>query len=219
VEKFSVIKTLQAIDSAHVCLLMLDAQEGLVDQDLHVLSAVLESGKAAMIVVNKWDGLSEDEKKHVQSILERRLTFVPFVPVRMISAKKGTGVNALFQEIQKVYTSASQPLSTPQLTRILQRLVEEHAPPLVNGRRVKLRYAHPGGNNPPVVVIHGNQLQSLPDNYKRYLSNGFIKYLALEGTPVSVVFKAGRNPYEGKRNTLTPRQLHKRKRLIRHIKK
>jgi GTP-binding protein len=219
IEKFSVIKTLQAIKKSQVCMLLLDAQEGITEQDMHLLGLIIEAGKALVIVVNKWDGLSEDHKERIRSELDRRLQFANFAKIRFISALHGSGVGLLFKDIDQAYESAVQRFSTPQLTRLLQDIVAQHPPPLVNGRRVKLRYAHTGGHNPPIVVIHGNQLESLPASYKRYLINAFVTHLGLIGTPLKVEFKVNINPFKGKKNKLSDRQIKKKKRLIQHIKK
>ncbi len=199
--------------------MLIDAQEGITDQDLHLLGFIVESGKALVIAVNKWDGLDEDHKEQVKTTLERKLKFTDFAKIRFISALHGSGVGVLFKDILQAYASSVQKFSTPKLTRLLQDLVAQHEPPLVNSRRIKLRYAHAGGHNPPIIVIHGNQVQSLPESYKRYLMNAFIQQLGLIGTPLKLEFKGGENPYKGKKNTLTPRQQRSRKRLIRRVKK
>lgn len=219
IEKFSIIKTLQSIRESHVCLLLIDAREGVTDQDLQILSMVMDAGKALVIAVNKWDGLDADHREHVMDEIHRRMYFASFAKIKTISALHGSGVGLLFKDIDQAYGSAMQPMSTPRLTRLLQDLVAQHAPPLVHGRRIKLRYAHAGGHNPPVIVIHGNQLDSLPESYIRYLKNAFIEHLGLIGTPLELQFKGSDNPYKNKRNKLTPRQEYKRKRLIRHVKK
>jgi len=219
IEKFSVIKTLQAIKESHVCLMMLDSSEGITDQDLHLLGFIIESGKALVIAVNKWDGLDADHKERVKTELSRRLLFANFAKIRFISALHGSGVGGLFKDIDEAYASATQILSTPRLTRLLQDIVTQHTPPLVQGRRIKLRYAHVGGHNPPIIVIHGNQVESLPDSYKRYLNNAFTKHLGLIGTPLKMEFKGGDNPFKDKKNKLTDRQIKRKKRLMRHAKK
>ncbi|WP_301098120.1 ribosome biogenesis GTPase Der [Otariodibacter sp.] len=219
VEKFSVIKTLQAIQDANVVLLTIDARDGVSDQDLSLLGFILNAGKSLVIVVNKWDGLSQDIKDNVKSELDRRLDFIDFARVHFISALHGSGVGNLFESIQEAYQCATQKMTTSMLTRILQMATDDHQPPLVNGRRVKLKYAHPGGYNPPIIVVHGNQIEKLPDSYKRYLSNYFRKSLRIIGTPIRVLLQEGNNPFAGKRNKLTPNQLRKRKRLMKFIKK
>lgn len=218
-EKFSVIKALQAIEQANVVVLVIDAHEGISDQDLHLLGFVLDEGRALVIAVNKWDGLSKDERERVKFELGRRLQFVDFAKLYFISALHGTGVGDLFKPIEQAYRSATRSFSTPELTRILESAVEEHQPPMVKGRRIKLRYAHQGGRNPPTIVIHGNQTQNVPDSYKRYLANTFRKALRLEGTPVRIDFKTGVNPYEGRKNKLTKRQIDKRQRLKKFVKR
>lgn len=219
IEKFSIIKTLQSIRESHVCLMLLDAREGLTEQDMHLLGFIVESGKALVIVVNKWDGLDDSHKDHVKDELARRLHFVQFAKTRFISALHGSGVGLLFNDIEQAYRSAMQGLSTPKLTRLLQDLVTQHNPPLVSGRRIKLRYAHAGGHNPPIIVIHGNQLDALPDSYKRYLTNAFIHHLNLVGTPLKLEFRGSENPFKGKRNKLTERQVKRKRRLMKHVKK
>ena len=219
VEKFSVIKTLQAIQDANVVLLTIDAREGISDQDLSLLGFILNAGRSLVIVVNKWDGLSQDIKDQVKSELDRRLDFIDFARVHFISALHGSGVGNLFESVQEAYACATQKTSTSMLTRILRMTSDEHQPPLVNGRRVKLKYAHPGGYNPPIIVIHGNQVDRLADSYKRYLSNYFRKSLKIIGSPIRIQFQEGNNPFAGKRNKLTPSQLRKRKRLMKFIKK
>lgn len=219
IEKFSVIKTLQAIENSQVCVFLLDAHEGVTEQDLHLIGFTIDAGKALVIGVNKWDDLSGLEKNKVRDDLDRRLSFADFATIHFLSALHGTGVNSLFSSIKKAYDSAVQPLSTPVLTRILESAVEAHEPPLSHGRRIKLRYAHPGGHNPPLIVIHGNQTASLPESYRRYLMTTFRKALKLSGTPIRLELKSSENPYAGKRNILTPRQERKRKRLMRFYKK
>lgn len=219
IEKFSIIKTLQSIKASHVCLMLVDASEGLTDQDLHLLGYIIEAGKALVIAVNKWDGLDEDHKKHVQDEIARKLHFVNFAKIRYISALHGSGVGILFKDILQAYKSATKPFSTPTITRLLHDMVAQHAPPLVNGRRIKLRYAHAGGHNPPLIIIHGNQLESLPDSYKRYMTKVFTEKLKLIGTPLKIEFKRGENPYKEKKNKLTGKQVKQRKRLMNWVKK
>ena len=174
---------------------MIDAKENIADQDLKILGHILESGKSLVIAINKWDGLEDEAKAYVKKELERRLVFVEFAKWHVISALHGTGVGNLFESINKAYFSATRDLSTPELTRLLERAVKEHQPPLVKGRRIKLRYAHPGGHKPPLIVIHGNQLESLPVSYKRYLENYFREKLNIVGTPIRFEFKTSKNPY------------------------
>lgn len=218
-EKFSVIKTLQAVAMSNVVVFVFDAQEGITEQDLHLLGFVLEAGKGLVIAVNKWDDLPQDQKDYVKKEIDRRLQFISFAQIHFISALHGSGVGDLFESINKSYRSAMAKFPTPELTEILEFAVSQHQPPLVKGRRIKLRYAHQGGTNPPVIVIHGNQTQSLADSYRRYLINFFREKLRLVGTPIHIVLKTGDNPYEGRRNILTPRQKHRRQRLMKHVKK
>ncbi len=201
VEKFSVIKTLQAIKDANVVILVIDAQEGIVDQDLHMLGFALNSGRAIVIAINKWDGLSQDQKNMVKLEMDRRFNFIPYIKTHLISALHGTGVGNMYPSIHKAYQSAMLKVSTNRLTQILQDAVIAHPPPMVAGRRIKLRYAHLGGSNPPVIVVHGNQTHALPKSYKRYLENQFRTVFKLEGTPLRVDFKQNSNPYEGKTNS------------------
>lgn len=219
IEKFSVVKALKAIEDSNVVILVLDAQEDITDQDVRLLGHCLTAGRALVIAVNKWDHLSQDQRENIKYSLSRKLTFVDFADIHFISALHGTGVGDLTGSVDKAYDSALKQFPTPFLTRMLEDLVSAHAPPIVRGRRIKLRYAHQGGRNPPVIVVHGNQISSVPDSYARYLSNGFRKILKLHGTPLRVDFKAHDNPYKGKRNTLTPRQEYKRKRLMKRVKK
>lgn len=219
IEKFSIIKTLQSIQAANVCLMLLDAEQGVTDQDLHLIGFAINAGKALVVAANKWDGLKSDHKEQVKSDILRKLQFAQFAKFHFISALHGSGVGSLFKDINEAYASAVKSLSTPELTRILQDLIAKHPPPLVNNRRVKLRYAHAGGHNPPLIVLHGNQVDSLPTSYKRYLNNEYTRRLELVGTPLRLVFKGGENPYEGKKNPLTERQIKKRKRLIVKVKK
>jgi GTP-binding protein len=218
VEKFSVIKTLQAIEEAHVVILVLDARTGIGEQDATLAGHVAEKGRALVLAVNKWDGLEPHERRMVRDQLERKLPFLAFASVRFISALHGTGVGELFPLVRRAHASAMRELSASQLTEILERAVDAHQPPLVRGRRIKLRYAHQGGRNPPLIVIHGNQTESVPESYRRYLENAFREALRLTGTPIRIEFRTGGNPFEGRRNKLTPRQISRRRRLMRHVK-
>jgi len=219
IEKFSVIKTMQSIKESHVCVMLLDAKQGISDQDLHLLSVIIESGRALVIAINKWDGLDEDHKDQIKNDIERKLYFCNFAKKRFISALHGTGVGLIFKDIKQAYESANESFSTSKLTRLLEDFISQHPPPMIKGRRIKLRYAHPGGHNPPIIVIHGNQLLAIPDSYKRYLNKSFIKHLGLVGTPLKLEFKQSENPYKDKKNKLTPRQARKRKRMFKKIKK
>ncbi|HEB59832.1 MAG TPA: ribosome biogenesis GTPase Der [Gammaproteobacteria bacterium] len=219
VEKFSVIKTLQAIDDANVVVMVLDARQGVGEQDATLLGYVLEKGRALVIAVNKWDGLERDQRERIRHELELKIPFADFAKTHFVSALHGTGVGELFESIQTAYRCAMAQFDTPRLTRLLEDLVSAHPPPLSRGRRIKLRYAHQGGRNPPRIVIHGNQTERLPDSYRRYLVNGFRKHLHLRGTPVRIELRTGENPYKGRRNKLTKRQQEKRERLKRFVKR
>ncbi|MCK5324836.1 MAG: ribosome biogenesis GTPase Der [Woeseiaceae bacterium] len=219
IEKFSVIKALQAIERAQVVIAVLDAHEGITEQDVSLLGLVLERGRALVVVTNKWDGLTASERKHVRDELERRLPFLDFAERITISALHGTAVGDLLPAVERAYKAATRDLSTTELTRELESAVTAHPPPLVRSRRIRLRYAHQGGRNPPVIVIHGNQTERVPESYRRYLINRFRKVFKLRGTPVRLSFRTGDNPYKGRRNKLTPRQTRRRKRLMKHAKK
>ncbi|NHA15622.1 ribosome biogenesis GTPase Der [Thioalkalivibrio sp. XN279] len=219
VEKFSVIKTLGAIDAASVVIAVLDAREGVTDQDASLLGLAAERGRAMVIAVNKWDGLPPDQRDNVRRQLELKLPFLDYAPVQFISALHGTGVGDLFGLVDASHEAAHRDLPTPELTRVLQDAVSAHQPPISRGRRIKLRYAHQGGRNPPVIVVHGTQAELLPDSYRRYLANIYRKAFRLQGTPVRIELRSGENPYAGRRNPLTPRQQRKRERLMRHVKK
>lgn len=219
VEKFSVVKTLQAIESAHVVIMVIDAREGLSDQDMSLLGFVIDSGRSLVIAINKWDGLDKDVKDEVKQTLKRRLQFVDFAKIHFISALHGTGVGDLFNSVVKAYRSAYTKMTTGKLTDWLIEAQHKHQPPLVHGRRIKLRMAHAGGHNPPWIVIHGNQTASLPLTYQRYLSNFFREKLKLVGTPVRFEFKSGDNPFKGKKNVLSDRQKLKKERNIKYHKK
>jgi GTP-binding protein len=218
IEKFSVIKALQAIEKAHVAIYLIDAREGVTDQDANLLGMVLEIGRGLIIGLNKWDGLSPDQKDQVRRLIDLKLPFVDFAEKYFISALHGTGVGHLFDAVHSVYAASMQDMSASRLTRLLQDAVTAHQPPLVRGRRIKLKYAHQGGHNPPTIVIHGNQTEEVPGSYKRYLINTFREALNLHGTPIKLEFKSSDNPFKGKRNELTQRQIRKRRRLIKHVK-
>ncbi len=219
VEKFSIVKTLKAIADAHVVILLMDAHEGIVEQDLHILGQCIEAGRGLVIALNKWDGIESDERDWIRTELNRRLQFVDYADIHFISALHGTGVGHLYTSVHKAHAAATSSLSTPRLTRILEDAVASHPPPMVNGRRVKLRYAHAGGQNPPLVVIHGSQTDQLPQSYVRYLEKTYRQALDLFGTPIRIELRTGDNPYAGKRNKLTQRQVQRRRRLVSHIKK
>lgn len=219
IEKFSVIKTLQAVDASDVCLVLINGQEPITDQDMHLIDYVIQAGKAMVIAFNKCDLLNDDDKKMIKNKIELRMPFQTFYEIRFISALKGFGMRQLWADIKAAYQASKQKHATSFLTRLLQNAVTTHQPPLVHGRRIKLRFAHMGGLQPPAVVIHGNQVDDIPDSYKRFLKNFFMEALQLTGTPLEIIFRSGTNPYEGKKNTLNERQQKKRKRLVKFIKK
>jgi GTPase len=201
IEKFSVIKALEAIERAHVVIVVIDARDGLTDQDMTLLGYVVDSGRALVIAINKCDGLDPDQREQNRADLKRRLGFVDFAALHFISALHGTGVGEMMASIDQAYASAFRDLNTRYLTDLLEEAVFKHNPPLHHGRRVKLRYAHQGGRNPPIIVIHGNQTEHLPAVYQRYLSNFFITKLKLKGTPLRIELKSGKNPYSGKKGS------------------
>lgn len=217
IEKFSVIKTLQAIDACHVVILVVDARAGIGEHDATLAGHILESGRALVIAVNKWDGLDREAREAIKTAIARKLGFLDFATHHFISALHGSGVGLLFDDVDRVYANAMRDLATPELTRLLAAAVQEHPPPLVHGRRIKLRYAHQGGRNPPLIVIHGTQTEALPVSYQRYLINRFRRTLALQGTPLRLELRTGDNPFAGRRNMLNPRQIKKRQRLREHV--
>ncbi len=194
-EKFSIIKTLEAIKECHVAVMVLDARTGLVEQDLHLLDFVLTSGRALVLAVNKWDGLESEAKEAMRAELKRRLGFADYAELHFISALHGTAVGDLYPSIERAFASAHSRWSTNRLTTLLQDAVSQHPPPLVHGRRIKLRMAHQGGTNPPIIVVHGNQTEALPEAYKRFLTNTFRKVLKVRGTPIRFEFRSGNNPF------------------------
>jgi len=213
VEKFSTIKALQAIEQAHVVILMLDAREGLTDQDTTLLGHILTEGRALVIAINKWDGLDSDHRMRVRAELDRKLPYVAWAQRVTISALHGSGIQELVAAVQSAWRSATADFSTPELTRVLQAAFEAHQPPMKQGRSAKLRYAHAGGKLPPRIIVHGNRTDTIPEAYRRYLTNCFVKHFKLKGTPLIVEFRDSENPYGDRRNTLTQRQLEKRRRL------
>jgi len=218
IEKFSVVKTLQAIEAANVVIGVIDAHDTVAEQDASLLGLVAEQGRAMVIAVNKWDGIAPDQRDAIRDGLDLRLDFLRFAPVHFISAKHGTGVGDLMGTVRACYRAAMREMPTRDLTRALEQALAMHQPPLVRGRRIKLRYAHQGGRNPPVVVIHGNQTQHVPDAYRRYLENHFREVFRLQGTPMRIEFRTDANPYAGRRTELTPRQARKKQRAMAHFK-
>jgi GTP-binding protein len=218
VEKFSVIKTLQAIKSCNVAVLVINARDNITEQDLRLLGFILEAGKAVVIAINKWDGMDSYDRERVRVEIDRRLGFADFARMHFISALYGSGVGELYESIQEAYASANCEMTSTRLTRILEQAVADYQPPMSHGRRIKLRYAHPGGHNPPVIVIHGNQTDKLPESYRRYLTNTYREVLHIVGCPIRLEFRSGDNPYADKKNELTERQVKKKRRLMQHIK-
>ena len=213
VEKFSVVKSLQAIDQAHVVVFLADAREGVVEQDLHLLGYVVEAGRALVIAFNKWDGMEADRRQWLKREIERRLGFVDYAPMHFISALHGTGVGGLYDSILAAWESSRKTVTTNALTRMLEQMVSASPPPLAGGRRIKLRYAHLGGHNPPLIVIHGKQLDKLPASYRRYLQNNFRRMLELTGTTVKIELRKDDNPYAKGEKDMNPRQIARKRRL------
>nr|WP_298133147.1 ribosome biogenesis GTPase Der [uncultured Pseudoxanthomonas sp.] len=219
VEKFSVVKTLQAIEQCQVAVLLLDATEGVTDQDASVLGAVLDAGRALVVAINKWDGLTTYQREQAEALLTRKLGFVEWAEVVRISALHGSGLRELFKAIHRAHASATKEFGTSEVNKALEIAYETNPPPSIRGHVSKLRYVHPGGANPPTFIVHGTRLKVLPESYKRYLENFFRKRFKLVGTPVRFIFREGANPYEGKKNVLTEKQIAKKRRLIRHVKR
>jgi len=200
IERASVARTLQAIDEAHVVILVLDAHDTVAEQDASVLGLALERGRAILIAVNKWDNIPPEQREEIRRQLSLKLDFVPFAPLHFISARHGTGVGELMEAAARAYDAAMRDMPTPELTRTLERAIMAHQPPLVRGRRIKLRYAHQGGRNPPRIVIHGNQTESVPEAYTRYLANVFRKQFDLFATPVVIEYRSDPNPFDRRRS-------------------
>lgn len=219
VEKFSAIKAFQAVEKAHVVIYLIDASEGVTDQDATLLGMVLEIGRGLIIGLNKWDGLSQTQREQIKRQIDVKLTFTDFAEKYFISALHGTGVGHLLDAVSEVHESVVADFPTSRLTRLLQDFQTAHQPPLVQGRRIRLKVAHMGGHNPPTIVIHGNQTDDLPSAYKRYLINSYRHALDLHGVPVKLEFRIADNPFKGRRNELTERQVRKRRRMIRFVKK
>jgi GTP-binding protein len=210
-EKFSVIKTLQAIDQANVALLVLDATREISDQDATLASYAIEQGRAMVVLINKWDGLDELQKDKIKGEIERKLGFLSFAETLYISALHGTAVGNIFPAVERAYAAAMKDLPTSFLNRILEKAVTRNPPPMVSGRRMKPKFAHQGGHNPPLIIIHGNQLDKLPGSYRRYLVNTFRNAAELRGTPVRLHYKATENPYEGRPSGFNKRPRKHRK--------
>jgi GTP-binding protein len=219
IEKFSVIKTLQSIAAANVAVVLLDAREGVSEQDATLIGLVLDEGRALVIAVNKWDGLSTYEREQCRVSLARKLDFVGYARVVTISALHGSGIAELMKAIDRAHASATREFGTAELTRALEAAYKGYQPPLVRGHAPKLKFAHPGGSNPPTIVLHGSRTKHIATGYRRYLENFFRKRFKLEGTPVRIEFRESENPFAGRKNELTERQVKKRKRVVRNAKK
>ncbi|SEN15274.1 GTP-binding protein [Luteibacter sp. UNCMF331Sha3.1] len=219
VEKFSVIKTLQSIAASQVTIVMIDARENLADQDLTLIGHAIEEGRALVVCVNKWDGMDSYQREQTQKALERRLQFADWAKTVFISALHGSGLRELMKAVIRAHAAATKVLTSSELTRTLEQAYEAYQPPLVRGHAPKLRYAHPGGSNPPTIVIHGSRTKHIAPAYRRYLEGFFRKRYRLEGTPVRIDFRDGENPFAGKKNVLTEGQQKRRQRMIRNAKR
>ena len=219
IEKFSVIKTLQSMAAAQVVVVMIDARENLADQDLTLIGHAIDEGRALVIAVNKWDGMDSYQREQCQRALERRLVFVNWAKQVFISALHGSGLRELMRAIVRAHTSATRELGSSDLTRTLERAYESYQPPLVRGHAPKLRFAHPGGSNPPTIIIHGSRTKHIAPAYRRYLENFFRQRYKMEGTPIRIEFRDGENPFAGKKNVLTEAQQRKRQRMISEMKR
>ena len=207
------MKSLQAIKDSNVVVLLIDAREGIVEQDLHLLGYVVDSGRALVVAINKWDGMETEEKELIKSEVRRRLRFIDFAAVHFISARHGSGVGKIYESIHVAFESARNQLSTSKLTQILQGAVKDHAPPVINGRRIKLRYAHAGGKNPPRIIIHGKQIDKIPRHYNRYLEKTFRNALKLQGTPVRIEMRGEGNPFTKEEENLPQRKIVRRRQI------
>lgn len=219
VEKYSIVQTLDAISAAHVVICMVDIMEGLADQDSTLLEIVLREGRALVLALNKTDGADQDDYYNLTYKLDTRYRYLNYVDKVKISAVKKIGLKKLMQSVIAAYRSAAVDISTADLNKLLEQAVNENQPPLVQGRRIKLRYMHQGGSHPPTFVLYGTQTSKLPKSYIRYLENFFREKLKLTGTPIRFLLRSPDNPYAGKKNTLTPRQQRKRERLMHHHKR
>ena len=206
IEKFSIVKAIEAMEDSNVVILVIDGSEGVTDQDLTLLGLAIESGRGLVIAINKWDNLSQEQRKKIKHELDYKLVFIDYAKQHLISALHGTGVGDLFKTVDIVYEAVMKKVSTSDLNRVLEQAVLDHQPPLISGRRVKLRYAHLGGSNPPRVIIHGNQVDKLPRAYTRYLMGVFRKAFRWVGTPVMIDYKVTENPYKDRKNKFINRK-------------
>ena len=219
IEKFSIIKAIEAITESHVVILVLDAHEGVTEQDATLLGMIADKGRALLIVINKWDGLDDYQKSEVKRKLDIKLSFVNYASVHYISALHGSGVGKLFSYIQKSFNHAGSRFSTSMLNKILESANDAHQPPPVSGKRLRLKYVHQSDVFPPTFTLHGNHLQSIPKSYERFLKNFFIKALKISNTPIRLEYKSGDNPFKDKKNKLSARQIQKKRRLMKFTKK
>ncbi len=219
IEKFSIIKALKAIQAAEVVVVLVDAHENLAEQDLSLISHVLDAGRGLVIALNKWDGMEPYDREQCKKALDRRLEFVSWAPQVTISALHGTGLRELMSAVGRAHESASREFATSELTRAVEAAYEANPPSLISGHAPKLRFAHPGGSNPPTIVIHGSRTKHISASYKRYLENFMRKRFKLVGTPVRIEFRDGENPFAGRKNKLSERQVKKRQRMIKHRSK
>ena len=218
IEKFSIIKAIDSLEKSHVAILVLDASEGVTEQDATLLGMIADKGRALLIVINKWDGLDDYQKQEVKRKLDIKLSFVNYASVHFISALHGSGVGKLFEPIKKSFASAGGKYPTSLLNKILEKANQSHQPPPVKGRRLKIKYINQTDTFPPTFTLHGNHLDSVPNAYERYLKNLFIRELRLTNTPIKFEYRSGENPFKGKKNTLTERQINKRRRLMKFTK-
>jgi GTP-binding protein len=216
IEKFSVAKSLQAVEEADAVIVLLDAREGVTEQDASLIGLILQRGRALTLGINKWDGLSEGQRKRAMESVARTLPFLDFAEVNPVSALHGSNILDVFRAAVRAAAAAQAELPTQELNRVLETIVTTHPPPMVRRHRIRLTYAHQGGRRPPLIVIHGNQTELLPDSYRRYLVNRFRQAFRLVGTPIRIELRTGRNPFAGRRNVLTARQVRKRDRQRRH---
>ena len=212
------VQTIQAIEQSNVVVALLDAREGVTEHDAALVGIAVERGRALVIALNKWDGMDGDQRDNARRTFDLKLPFAHFAEVHNISALHGTGVGEMMRSVDAAWVAAMREMSTAELNKVLEQAVEQHQPPIARGRRIKLRYAHQGGKNPPIIVIHGNQTEDVPDSYRRYLENKYRDAFRLHGTPVRVEFRTGHNPFKGRRNPMTARQVKQRQRLKRHSK-
>ena len=219
VEIFSIIKAKDAINDSHVVILVLDAHEGVTEQDATLLGLIADKGRALLIVINKWDGLDEYQKSEVKRKLDIKLSFVNYATVHFISALHGSGVGKLFSPIKKSYENAGGRFPTSLLNRILEQANNTHQPPPVAGKRMRLKFVNQSDVFPPTLIFHGNHVQNVPNSYERFLKNFFITALKLTNTPIKIQYKSGENPFKDKKNILSARQIQKKKRLMKFVKK